>query len=296
MTRQLVFVHGRAQEHKDANQLKADWIEAWAEGLEKSGLQMPIAEQDIRFPYYGQTLYDLVEEVPRERVAEVIVRGDDADEEQKEFVRSVLEEVRHETGISEQQLEAVAGREVVERGPLNWEWLQGILEAVDTYVPGASGASIALATYDVYHYLKNPGVRDAIEVGVRAAMTPGVPTVVVGHSLGTVVSYSLLKRDGEALGWKVPLYVTVGSPLAISAVRKALRPIGHPACAAKWFNAMDERDVVALYPLDAARFDVTPAIENKTDVRNHTPNRHGIAGYLNDEVVARRICDALTVD
>jgi hypothetical protein len=61
-----------------------------------------------------------------------------------------------------------------------------------------------------------------------------------------------------------------------------------------WFNALDHRDIVALYPLDADHFGVEPAIENKTDVENHTDNRHGISGYLDDEVVARRIFDALT--
>lgn len=133
-------------------------------------------------------------------------------------------------------------------------------------------------------------MRDAIDTGVRAAMDPGVPTVLVGHSLGTVVSYSLLHRDGAALGWTVPLFVTLGSPLAVTAIKRALRPIAFPKCAARWFNAMDERDVVALYPL---AFDVDPAIENKTDVDNHTENRHGIAGYLDDREVARTIYDAV---
>ena len=69
--------------------------------------------------------------------------------------------------------------------------------------------------------------------------------------------------------------------------------IGHPACAEKWFNAMDDRDVVALYPLDSEHFDVDPAIENKTDVDNFTENRHSIDGYLSDPVVAKRIYEAL---
>ena len=57
---------------------------------------------------------------------------------------------------------------------------------------------------------------------------------------------------------------------------------------------MDERDVVALYPLDQSGFPIMPAIENKTDVDNHTESRDGIAGYLNDRVVAKRIYEALT--
>jgi hypothetical protein len=61
---------------------------------------------------------------------------------------------------------------------------------------------------------------------------------------------------------------------------------------------MDERDVVALYQLNTKCFPLNPtnpAIENKTDVRNKTENRHGIAGYLDDKDVAKRIYDALVV-
>ena len=59
---------------------------------------------------------------------------------------------------------------------------------------------------------------------------------------------------------------------------------------------MDNRDVVALHPLDTSNLPIypeNPAIENKTDVRNRTDNRHGIAGYLDDAEVARRIYNAL---
>jgi hypothetical protein len=79
----------------------------------------------------------------------------------------------------------------------------------------------------------------------------------------------------------------------VKAIKAALAPIEHPQCVTRWFNAMDERDVVALFPLTAERFNVDPAIENKNDVRNHTSNRHGISGYLDDAEVARRIHTAL---
>ena len=128
-------------------------------------------------------------------------------------------------GITDEQVEAIFAKDVRERGALNWEWVQAILKAIDQHVPGASGASIALATRDVYQYLKNPGIRDTIETGVRQAMQPGVPTVVVSHSLGTVVAYNLLRREGVAAGWKVPLFITLGSPLAVKVIRSALSPI-----------------------------------------------------------------------
>lgn len=291
--KQMVFVHGRAQEHKDALALKKEWIEAFRRGLAKSGLQLPISEDAIRFPYYGQTLFDLVSGAPRDQVAEIIVRGENADADERAFIRAVIEEVKKKANITDSQLAEVAGQDVVARGPLNWEWLQATLIAIDRYVPFASGASIAIATSDVYQYLYNTAVRDEIEVGVMQAMQPDVPTVVVGHSLGTVVSYSLLRREGKVRRWVVPLYVTLGSPLGVTAIKKGLAPNKHPECAGSWFNAMDQRDVVALYPLDGTHFPIDPAIENKTDVDNDTENRHGISGYLIDKEVAKRIYDAL---
>lgn len=293
MNKQLVFVHGRSQENKDAVALKREWIDAFREGLSKSQLDIPIDETDIRFPYYGDTLYDLVSDTPGDEAAEVIVRGDGADDEQQRFIRAVLQEVKEAAQITDAQLEEITNRDVVERGPLNWEWLQGVLRAIDRYVPGGSGASIAIATNDVYQYLKNPAIQSIIDDGVRSAFTPGIETVVVGHSLGTVVSYNLLKREGEAEEWNIPSYITLGSPLGVTAIKKSLRPIKHPPCVEKWFNAMDERDVVALYPLTREHFDIDPEIENKRDVDNHTRNRHGISGYLNDKQVARRIYEAL---
>ena len=294
MSRQLVFVHGRSQQHKDAVALKAAWIEAWTEGLRQSGLDLPITEQEIRFPYYGDTLDDLVSGVPVDEIHQVLVRGAGDDTDRLQFAADVFQEVRVATGITDQQLMEVAGSDVVERGPQNWKWVQGILRAVDRFVPGGSGTALELATYDVYQYLKNPGIRDVIDSGVRTAITSGIETVVVGHSLGSVVSYNLLQREGAELGWKVPLYVTVGCPLAIREIQRSLAPISHPGCAPAWFNARDARDVVALYPLDPDHFRVGPAVENKNDVDNNTSNRHGISGYLADAVVARRIYDALT--
>ena len=287
----IVFIHGRAQEHKDSIALKAEWLEALRNGLAKSHLELPLAEDRLKFPYYGQTLFDLVSNAAA--VADVVVRGtESASKDEQRFQHAVLEEIQRELGISDAQVDAALPGDVRQRGPANWEWVQGILAAID-HVPGVSAASIALVTRDVYQYLKNPSVRKKIDDGVLQAMLPGVPTVVVSHSLGTVVAYNLLKREGAARGWVVPLFVTLGSPLGVTAIRQAISPIEHPSCAASWFNAMDERDVVALYPLTPERFDVTPAIVNKTDVRNHTDNRHGIDGYLDDAEVARRIHAAL---
>lgn len=292
--RQLVFVHGRAQERLDSIALKAEWIDAWKQGLAESGLTMPIAEPDVRFPYYGDTLEQMTGGLSAEEAARIVVRGESGDDGEQAFVREYLREVQERHGISDADVAAVVSPDVRARGVLNWGWVQGLLGVLDEKVPGASAASVALATSDVYRYLTRPAMRTAMDAGVRSAFTRGRETVVVAHSLGTVVAYNVLRAPaaaGEEL--RVPLFVTLGSPLAVHVVKQQVRPIGHPAPAAQWFNAMDPDDVVALFPLDADHFDVDPAIENKTDVDNFTANQHGIAGYLTDPVVAKRIHDAL---
>ncbi len=299
MTRQLVLVHGRGQEGKDASALKREWLDALGEGLAKSGLSLPVPEEDVRFPFFGDTLVDLLAGRTAADAAQVIVRGDESDEDERRFVRAVLEEVRRAAGITEEDLAAVAGADVVERGPLNWEWLQAVLKVIDRRVPFGSGASIALATRDVYHYLTNSNTSGVVDAGVAAAMPADREAVVVGHSLGSVVAYQVLSDHGADRGWRVPLLVTVGSPLGVQQIRRYVgraRRARVPECVARWENVMDERDVVALYPLTPEHFPLAPpepSIVNRTDLSNRTENRHGIGGYLDDARVARSIHDAL---
>jgi hypothetical protein len=98
------------------------------------------------------------------------------------------------------------------------------------------------------------------------------------------------------------MYITVGSPLGVTDIRKALKgeaTLRVPECVGGWRNFMDERDIVALYALTPGHFpvaDTGTTIENLTHVRNATPNHHGISGYLGDAEVARAIHDALVAD
>ena len=303
MKRHLVFVHGRSQEHKSAPALKAEWLESLEVGLAKSSLRLPIPPEHVHFPYYGDTLFDLDGGKSGGEVEQIIVRGNADDPAEQRFTRDVLADILAETlrqGLmTNAEVAAVVGEDLIMRGPLNWPATLGVLKAMDRYVPFASGASIALFTHDVHLYLSNLGVREEIDRGVASALPPGAETVVVSHSLGTVVAYHLLRHLNDAHR-RIPLLVTLGSPLGVAPIRRALLaempPLRYPNGVGAWFNALDPRDVVALYPLDAMHFPVEPAVPgilNKRDVSNRTPNRHGISGYLEDPEVARRIYEAL---
>ncbi|MEL0587209.1 MAG: hypothetical protein AAES65_20370 [Candidatus Thiodiazotropha sp. (ex. Lucinoma kazani)] len=89
-------------------------------------------------------------------------------------------------------------------------------------------------------------------------------------------------------------YITIGSPLGLTAISSKLGMLQNPCGANGWYNAYDERDIVALNPLDNRYFPTDPLIVNNNNVDNHTENRHGIIGYLNDAEVATQIAEAFT--
>lgn len=299
MARELVLVHGRAQQGKDAGELKAEWLDALERGMARAGRRMPIPESDVRFPFYGDTLDQLNKGAADP--ADVVLRGDGPDDDAKVFTYEVLREICAAQSITQEQVTEELDASVVERGPLNWATSLALLRLLDRHVPLASAASIALVTGDVHAYLSRTSIRRRIDAGVTAAFTRGGDHVVVAHSLGTVVAYNVLGSTAADERWTVPLLVTVGSPLAVQRIRREVRRL-RPACCppgvAAWFNALDRRDTVALYPLDVEHFPldpVEPAITNRSGVDNPTPNRHGISGYLEDPEVALRIHQALTV-
>jgi len=291
--RQLIFVHGRAQEGKDSIALKKTWIEAWERGLKNIGLTNPLQESQIRFPFYGDTLIDMLNGKTVGEAAEIIIRGVEApNAEEQAIIREMIEQIAAHEGVSQSDILAELDPAVIEKGPLNWRWVQGIMSALDRIRP-LSARIVALATADVAKYLSDRATQTHIDNGLRKAVTPDLDSVIVSHSLGTVIAYNtLLGNTGPFPNVKVPLFVTLGSPLAVNAIKSRLKPHVFPNMVGAWYNAMDEDDVVSLYPLSKKHFNTGGTIENYTKVDNHTDNQHGIDGYLDDPHVAKKIYDA----
>jgi hypothetical protein len=287
-TRKLLLIHGRGQQNLDSNQLKKNWINALTRGLAAKGKALS-PDVDVAFPYYGDVLDHFTTAANIPLTSEVQARGSQ-DDDFLRFQADVAEELRTRAGITNAQIDAEYGNDPEPHGPLNWKWVQAILRAIDKNGHGMNQRAIEVFTRDVYLYSTRSGVRDAIDAIVTKKLSEE-PTVVVGHSLGTVVAYSILTRDTRPI--KVPLLVTVGSPLGVRAVRDQFIPVHSPPSVKSWYNAYDPRDVVALYPLDQSSFPVTPPIDNFGKVKNHTDNRHGIDGYLDDPDVAGKIASQL---
>jgi hypothetical protein len=288
--KRLILVHGRSQERRDRTLINAEWVEALRAGAQKLGRALP-SDLEIVLPYYGDKLDGFARQWNIPLTSEVQPRGRAEDDEFLEFQWQVAEQIRTKAQITDAEVNAEYGPNPKPRGPLNWEWVQAILRALDKHGPGMSKNTVETFTRDVFLYATRTGIQDEINRIVAKGITEE-PAVVVGHSLGSVVAYNILRTDRRAL--KVPLYVTLGSPLGLRAIREQFLPLRFPSPAVTaWYNAFDTRDIIALYPLDNANFPVTPGIENYSGVRNHTDNRHGIVGYLDDVEIAKKIVEAL---
>ena len=285
----LVLVHGRSQENKDPRKLEKEWLDALHYGLARADLRLP-ASTVVAFPYFGDLLVKLVAETAVPLGPQVNFRGINPDAE-PELRGKILAEIAAGAGITEADIVRELGARPIERGPGNWEWVQAVLRAVDR-VPGLNSEFVDAFARDVYVYLTYPGVRAKIDMVVSDSIG-SEPCVVVSHSLGTIISYNVLY--GRTARVLVPRFITLGSPLGIRGIQRHVeQPLRSPPCVGHWFNAFDERDLVALRPLDHHNFGVTPPIENWGQVVNFTDNRHGIAGYLADRRVAERLVELLT--
>ena len=278
----VLFVHGRAQGGKSEAALLSEWRKALDAGLASAGVALD-AHVDFDMPFYGDILDDFVERAELPSPSDIVQMGGGADLGFEQFIQSALLEMSVAGGVADAEIQREMPDGPQEMGPQNWEWVQAIVKVIDRKWPSFSGGTIERFLKDVYLYLDKPVVRKAVDATVEEKLTTN-RTLVVGHSLGSVVAYNVLRRHKIDIAG----FVTIGSPLGIKVVSGKLGLPANPA-ESRWFNAYDERDIVALNPLDKIHFPVAPEIENFADVRNETPNRHGISGYLGDKTVAHQI-------
>jgi hypothetical protein len=110
-----------------------------------------------------------------------------------------------------------------------------------------------LATWffrEVHTYFTEPDRREAARSDVADALARTHPTVLIAHSLGSVVSYEALWTHEHP---PIDLFLTLGSPLAMPHViydRLAAHegPRARPPGVREWINIADPWDCIAIPP------------------------------------------------
>lgn len=286
----ILMVHGIAQGGRKPSDLETIWVETLQEGFHLAGKPWP-ATVKIDFPYYGDTLDALVAKSKLPTPADVKAKGAGQNPDFEKFMQSTLEQMQQTAAIPDAdvraQMDPAASQE---KGIQNWGWVQAIARVIDNRLTPASNFTIENFLREVFVYIARPANAKVID-GIVAAKLTAEPTLVIGHSLGSVVAYNVIKSQRGTLDLRG--FVTVGSPLGLRAISAKLGVVDNVASPAAWYNAYDERDIVALNPLAKPWFAVDPKIVNNNQVNNSTDNRHGIIGYLDDKQIAAQVAAAL---
>jgi hypothetical protein len=285
----ILFIHGRSQGGKNPQKLRDTWISTLKAGFEANNSTLA---DDIRidFPFYGDKLDEFTSQTALPAPDDVIQRGPGSNKEFVEFMQAALADIKTTRDFSDAEILKFAGpTDVQARDIQNWAWVRGIARFIDDYFTETSDFTIEAFLKDVYLYVNSPKVTAGINKIVTDMLTDE-PTIIIGHSLGTVVGYKVILENSNKLD--LVKYITVGSPLGIKAISSRLGIPENPARLG-WYNAYDTRDIVALHPLDSQYFPALPAIVNDSGVNNHTDNRHGIIGYLNNAGVVQQVAAAI---
>jgi hypothetical protein len=286
----VLMIHGRSQGGKHADELKSIWLKTLEEGFRAAGVRTSLPS-DVDFPYYADTLDRLAAAAQLPTSADVVAKGTGQNRAYEQFMQSALDDIRRSAGIDDAEVASRLEPGLPQaKGVQNWPWVQAIVRAIDDRLAHVSDFTIERFLRDVFIYVTHREVARQVNEIVEASLS-AEPTIVVGHSLGTVVAYNVILKNRNKL--RLKKFITVGSPLGIRAISSKLGVPENPAGKGNWYNAYDERDIVALNPLEAPYFPTEPPIVNSHRVKNATDNRHGIIGYLNDVEIAKQIAQAL---
>jgi hypothetical protein len=236
----LMFIHGRAQGGKSPAELSPVWIHTLKAGFKVAGRSFPDALA-VDFPFYANTLDDFVSGANLPTPADVAAKGAGQNTQFEQFMQSALGEIQTAAAISDNEIGAhLDGTAPQEKGPQNWAWVQALARAIDNRFRGAATFTIEAFLKDVYLYVYKPAVTKAIDAIVEAKLTQE-PTIVLAHSLGSVVGYNVIKRNLPRI--KLVKYITVGCPLGLRAISSKLGLAENPGGPDGWYNAYDPCDV-----------------------------------------------------
>ncbi|MEV2195356.1 alpha/beta fold hydrolase [Streptomyces phaeochromogenes] len=258
----LVFVHGIGGPREPDDEL-IEWKRALAGGARAANLASDISAltmdwlADCSFAYYGDLFAD--------GEPQSVGGPDDLDDEEAAIVLGLLaefleEEAQRPENQGNRALARVRAQLSPEGQPQGAGGVGRHLWAMATAVvavPGVAHVARWASASDVLRTWSQPArylrrgdkdeerttLDERIRDRVLECLDPARPTVVIGHSLGSVVAFeALASYEGP-----VPLLVTIGSPIATSGLvwpRLMPRPPATPDCVDRWLDFWDGDDVV----------------------------------------------------
>jgi hypothetical protein len=286
----IAFIHGINNESQTADTIRSSWQASLESAWEKLNLRRPDPPV-IDVAYYARTL------------ATASIRSNDAGTAMGTGAASTSDAINllrayaEAANVTETELAAAADRqgvprEAVEQGVPHEGWViafAGLLEAI---LPdkGLFVANHFLRQAAVYISNKALAARVDAEVEAQVFDNRPDPTIIVAHSLGTVIAYRLLagrRMENRA----APLFITLGSPLSVSMFRPILptRGIMPTPPIARWINGRHADDFVTLGRAITKQSIGFDGVVDVTDIDNPDNDKHSILRYLASPPIAREL-------
>jgi pimeloyl-ACP methyl ester carboxylesterase len=293
----LVLVHGIGQQTTDRETLQAAWLRALRETLDRPAGWPADKVSAVETPFYGKLLDDMIRGLTEARN---VAQGIDGEtDEFATFAGKDLNDMALAMGATQRDIDtearkvlAESGTTAVEQGLVDKAWIKAIARVIEKRSP-LHGRLVFKVVKQAYVYIKRPHIASEIDALVRPALEGDEPMIVVSHSLGTVICYKLLREfEDNNKPRNAPLFVTLGSPLSIDAVKRSFAPPRkRPHAIQRWLNGADRNDFVALRNvLDHKTFGPGPVDNINVD---NGADPHAIERYLRNRKIARAIGEAI---
>lgn len=293
----LLLIHGINNEGNSKENIEQHWGGAIRRGVPRSGDATLIAA------FYGDLLHQETESWDKNQDAATPMSATSEDEDfVDENIAAFYLEMQRAHNVSDDQVKQFLdeGDELEHARSMangvHKKWLKAIARTLESLLP-TNGKYVARAFLrQAAAYLHKPGLKERVDDLVKGQLFDQIDSdekvIVVSHSLGTVVAYSLLRRLRTSV--KAKLLLTAGSPLGIQIVKNRLGP--PLICLAnvdRWVNASDPEDFVALRPKLTQKNFGCGQIENFAELDNGKEDAHDILRYLRQPEVARAVADEL---
>jgi hypothetical protein len=261
----VVLIHGRDQGKRLEADVKKEWLDAFTQGMKQAGFSGLISLADVEFVWYGD------------------IYADDGVDRTCPYVQ------------------AVPPNEQAQRQQLS-DAVRRFLVSAASKIPGLETRLSDILIHDTEQYLSQANYRCATDQRLvkvlDQAHAQNRPVILVAHSMGTLVSYSVLRRYDVSGPLPVIQFVTMGSQLGLNEVLRSLDgshtsiPVKVPISIQHWSNIVAKGDFLALN--QKGFFEASKVEREPTDfsVDNGKATPHSSSLYLGQHTVATSIARA----
>lgn len=290
----IVFIHGINNETNTVKEIEERWFGALRNGWDDLG-GGPKNDFTVDTAYYADILAEASGDVTA--AVEMGGPGDPGAGLAIEFLRAYAEEA----GVTEAELMSAAAAEgvpmgAVEQGVPHEGWVIAFAKVLERVLPTKGKYVAKLFLRQASVYIGDPVLAARIAAKVIKQVFDGKedPTIVIGHSLGSVVGYRIL-ADKKFMSRSVPLLVTVGSPLSVDMFKPILPARGSMPTPPieRWVNGRNNEDFVTMGKAITKKSIGFDGVVDITDIIDNPKNRHDIVAYLRSAKIAQAIKDAI---